>query len=137
MILLDTHVLIWLIEGDVRLGHRTRRVIDRERSGNGAQIAAISIWETAMLADKNKVVLSRSPTQWFDAVLSAPGFKLAPISPAIAIDAGSLPGDIHGDPADRLIIATARSFGCPIATADRKILTYAAAGHLQVVDARR
>lgn len=90
-----------------------------------------------MLVDKDKISLSRPVREWFEAVLAVPGFGLADMTVAIGADAGSLPGDIHGDPADRIIIATARALGCPVLTADRKILAYAAVGHLQAVDARR
>lgn len=135
MMILDTHTLIWLIEGDPRIGRQTRQSIDRARAGDGAHIAAITLWETAMLVSKNKLALSRAVQPWFDAVLSAPGFRLAPITPIIGVDAGSLSGNVHGDPADRLIIATARALGCPLMTADHKILAYAANGHVQAIDA--
>jgi PIN domain nuclease of toxin-antitoxin system len=137
MILLDTHALIWLIEGDDQLGDKAVHLIDRERAEDGAMIAAISLWETAMLIDKDRVSLSRSLPQWFDLVLSSPGFHLVPISPLIGADAGTLPGSIHGDPADRLIIATARALGCAVATVDQRILDYAASGQVRAIDARR
>ena len=69
--------------------------------------------------------------------LTQAAIRLEPISPSIAIDAGQLPGGIHGDPADRIIIATSRHLGCPLLTTDRKILAYAAIGHLKAIDARR
>lgn len=137
MIVIDTHALIWLVEGDEKLGQKTARLIDQERTQDGVKIATISIWETAMLVDKNRVALSRSVSQWFDLVLTSPGFQLVPISPNIGVDAGSLPGRIHGDPADRLIIATARELGCPIISVDQKILDYAVEGHVEAIDARR
>lgn len=90
-----------------------------------------------MLVDKGKLSLGRAVVGWFEAVLATPGFSLADLTVAIGADAGSLPGDIHGDPADRLIVATARALGSPILTADRKILDYAATGHVQAINARR
>ena len=137
MIVIDTHALVWMIEGDARLGRQATERVDGERAGDGVAIAAITLWEAAMLVDKNRVVLSRSIDGWFDAVLAAEGFNLAAITPSIGIDAGSLPGGIHGDPADRLIIATARALGCPVLTVDRNILGYAEAGHVGALDARR
>ena len=68
-------------------------------------------------------------------VLRAPGLDLAPIEPVIAIDSVRLPGDFHADPADRLVIATARHRRVPLVTADQAILAYAAEGHVQVIDA--
>ena len=81
--------------------------------------------------------LSRAVAPWFEGVLATQGYRLADLTTAIGADAGTLPGGIHGDPADRIIIATARAFGCPVLTADRKILAYATVGHLQAIDARR
>ena len=117
MILFDTQALVWYIEGNRRLGSQAKKTIERERAGDGALICPISIWEAAMLVDKRKLVLSRAVRDWFDAVLATPGFLLSDMTVAIGADAGGLPGDIHGDPADRLIIATARSLGCPLLTA--------------------
>lgn len=136
VILLDTQALIWLIEGNPRLGDKARMIIERERIGREATIAPISVWEAAMLVDKGKITLSSAVRDWFQAVLAEPGFRLADLTVAMGADAGSLPGDIHGDPADRLIIATARALGCPVLTSDTLILHYAKAGHVQAIDAR-
>ena len=65
--------------------------------------------------------------------MAGPGVKTAPFTPEIAIDASSLPGNLHGDPADRLIISTARHLGIPVVTRDQRMIAYAAAGHIQVV----
>lgn len=137
VILIDTQALVWLVEGNHRLGAVARRIIDRERAGDVVLITLISVWEVSMLTDKGRLVLSRPVLGWFDAVLAARGFRLADWTVAIAADAGQLPGDIHGDPADRMIIATARALGCPVLTVDRRILDYAEAGHVQAIDARR
>jgi PIN domain nuclease of toxin-antitoxin system len=99
-------------------------------------ISPITFWEVSMLVDKGKLTLGRSLTEWMEAVLDQPGFRIEPVEPRVAVDAGSLPGEIHGDPADRIIIATARHLECPVLTTDRKIIEYAAAGHLQAIDAR-
>lgn len=137
MIVIDTHALVWAIEADPRLGPGGRRLIEDERAADRVGISAITVWEAAMLIDKQRLVLGKAVNDWFTHVLADPSFELLPLSPAVAIDAGLLPGDIHGDPADRLIIATARAHGCPVLTADRRILAYAAQGHLQAIDAGR
>ena len=137
MLLLDTHVLIWMVEADDRLGRRGRTAVDDARVSGGAMVSPISAWEAAMLERKGKLGLGKPIAMWFEAVLATPGFVLAELTVAIGADAGSLPGDIHGDPADRLIVATARALGCSLLTADRKIIAYAAAGHVQAIDARR
>lgn len=88
-----------------------------------------------MLVDKGRLELGRPLRDWMDNTLGLPGIRLAALEPVIAMDAGSLPGDIHGDPSDRIIIATARWLGCPLLTADRRILRYAEQGHVRVVNA--
>ena len=90
-----------------------------------------------MLTDKAKLTLSMPVREWFERVLSAPGFKLAEMTIAVGVDAATLAGGIHGDQADRILIATARGLNCTFLTADRAVLAYAKAGHVQAIDARR
>ncbi len=90
-----------------------------------------------MLTQKGRLALGRETGAWLKEALSLPGISLAPITPDIAVDSVGLPGDFHADPADRLIIATARQANATLLTADRAILDYAAAGHLHAVDAGR
>jgi PIN domain nuclease of toxin-antitoxin system len=136
LILLDTQVLVWLAQGDVRLGKSARDIISREASADGAVISPISFWEISMLTEKGRISLGMDVLNWMETVLAQPGIRLEQVSPAIAIDAGRLPGNIHGDPADRLIVATARHLVCPVLTTDRKILAYADQGHVQAMEAR-
>ncbi len=88
-----------------------------------------------MLVGKGRLNLDRHPLAWMERILSNPRVTLAPIDPRVAVEAGLLPRSIHSDPADRLLIATAKAFGCPMLTPDRKLLTYAEEGHLQAIDA--
>jgi PIN domain nuclease of toxin-antitoxin system len=136
MIVIDTHVLVWLVQEDRRLGVAAKAVVEKERGSTGALIPAIMSWEVAMLVDKEKLALGMEAGLWFTHILAAGGFRWMALTPEIGIDAGALPGTIHGDPADRLMIATARHLDCPLVTADEKILAYAAAGHLKAIDAR-
>ncbi|WP_174279634.1 type II toxin-antitoxin system VapC family toxin [Sphingomonas bacterium] len=136
MIVIDTHALVWMVEGGPDLGSRAQSLIVAELEDDGVLIAPISFWELAMLVDKGRLTLGRPVVAWWNRVLLEPGFVVADLTAEIGADAGMLPGNIHGDPADRLIIATARSINCPVLTADGKILDYAAAGHVQVIDAR-
>jgi PIN domain nuclease of toxin-antitoxin system len=136
LILLDTQVLVWFAQEDSRLQDGAKLLIEQETAADEAMISPISFWEVAMLVDKGKLPLGHRPLDWMMAILDGIGFRIEPVAPIIAIDAGSLPGDIHGDPADRIIVATARHLGCPLLTTDRKILDYAAAGHLRAIDAR-
>ena len=137
MIILDTHALIWAVDDDPRLGSAGRAAVAESTVAVGLGISAITPWEIALLAEKGRLHLGRDVGNWIDFVLSLPGIRLMPILPAIAIDSVRLPGVFHADPADRLIIATARHHGAPLLTADRTILAYAAGGHVSVIDASR
>jgi len=136
LILLDTHVLIWAVEDHSDLGRQAVQAIERAESAGGAYVSAITTWEVSMLAAKRKLSFRPDVGTWVKKVLAKPGLHLAPISPAIGVDAGQLPGDLHGDPADRLIVATARILNFPLLTADRQILAYGATGTVDVIDAR-
>jgi PIN domain nuclease of toxin-antitoxin system len=136
LILLDSNALIWLTAGDPTLGSKARRRIEAEASSGNIYISAMSFWEVAMLLDKNRLELDKGLHGWAAAVLEMPGVNIVHVDLDIALAAGSLPGGIHGDPADRIIVATARALGCPVLTSDRQILAYAEAGHVTAVDAR-
>jgi PIN domain nuclease of toxin-antitoxin system len=135
VILLDTHVLLWLVEGHDRLGRQTKRRIESE--AGDIHLSAMSFWEIAMLIDKRRIALAMPLEAWMERLFATGGFKTVGIDPAIAADAGSLPDRIHGDPCDRMLIATARSMACPILTGDGAILDYAALGHVAAIDAGR
>lgn len=135
MIVLDTHVLIWAMEGDGRLGSQSGRLIEDAAREAGLFVSAITPWEVAMSTEKGRLALGRDVGAWLGAALALPGIRLAPITPTVAIDSVRLPGDFHADPADRLIIATARELGAPLLTAERAILDYGNKGHVVARDA--
>ena len=109
----DTHVWVWSAAGDARAGKL------RAFSGT-AVVSAISQWEVSMLAMKGRLVLKPDEETWFSANL-APPVSLAPLSAEISLTSCRLP-DFHGDPADRIIVATAMTMGIPLITADEKII---------------
>ncbi len=135
MIVLDTHVLIWAVGGDRRLGKTARGAIEKSLQTDRAAVSAITPWEIAMLVEKGRLRLGCEVRSWIDDTLALPGIFLAPIDPAIAIDSVRLPGEFHADPADRFIVSTARRFDAPLITADRAILAYAAAGYVRAMNA--
>ncbi len=135
MILLDTHPIIWFTLGNHSLGRKAQEIVLHSIEEDEAIVSPISFWEASMLAKKGRVVFGRPVQDWTTSLLST-GIHLAALSPEIAVAAGQLPGDIHGDPADRLIIATARALDYSLLTADRQILAYGAQGHVSVIDAR-
>jgi PIN domain nuclease of toxin-antitoxin system len=137
VILLDTNSFLWSSLGDSRLGESSRRQLETAQLQRELYLSPISVWEVAMLVDKGRLTLTSPTKEWVEQAAGSHDLRWAGLTAAIAADAGHLPGRIHRDPADRMIIATARSLNCPLLTADRKILDYAKAGHVQALDARR
>lgn len=137
MTLLDTHVLIWFAEGNERLGAEARLRIERQLADSDAMMSAITFWEIAMLVRRHRLSLTQSAEEWVDTFCERSRIKIADVSKQIALKAGALGEEIHGDPIDRIIIATARHHGAPLLTADRAILAYGAAGHVETIDAGR
>ena len=90
----------------------------------GLGVSIISCWEIAKKIQIGKLQLDRSLDAWMDAGLRYPGIRLLPLTPAIVIESTRLPGEFHRDPADQLIVATARVINCPILTADTRMLEY-------------
>lgn len=131
MILLDTHVLLWTSYGDPRLGSQARRLLEAEWSAENVGVSALSFWEIAMLVHKGRLGLELSPEDWRRRQLAA-GLIEIPVDGDIAFRAGLL-SDMHGDPADRIIVATALA-GHTLATGDREILAWP--GRLNRLDAR-
>jgi len=135
MILLDTHVLLWLAEDEARLGKRTREIIASSAAAGNVAVSAISFWEIGMLLSKNRIGLVVSLADFAEAVADKQAFKVIPVDSKIAVETANLPRGIHRDPADRMLIATARHLTCPLATTDSRILAYSAEGHVRTLDA--
>jgi PIN domain nuclease of toxin-antitoxin system len=122
MILLDTHVLVWLDEGGPRLGKSALQRIDAEFGAGKLAVSAISFWEIAMLIQKGRLDMRLEMDVWRKELLKN-GLYEIPLDGAIAIRAGGLQ-EFHGDPADRLIVATAIQTSSILMTADQKILAW-------------
>lgn len=133
--LLDTHAFVWLIDGDKRIKNtRTFNSIVKASEVSGLRVSVISVWEIAMLEAKSRLKFTVDINDWVDQALQAPGVICEPLSPHVAVNSARLPGTFHGDPADRIIVATARYLQCPVVTADKKILSYAHAGYVKAVE---
>jgi PIN domain nuclease of toxin-antitoxin system len=135
LLLLDTHVWIWLMLANPELTDSGRQVINRAAASGQLRIAAISVWEAALLASRGRVVVDRPLARWIMEAVSAPGLLIEPLLPQIAVEASSLPETFHRDRADRLIVATARVENATLMTRDQRILDYAARGHLTAIAA--
>lgn len=134
-LLLDTHVWIWLVNGDPALAGEALAAIERAAAAGSVLVSAISVWEVAMLEAKGRIVLAKACVQWVKEALLAPGLALAPLTPEIAVESCQLPGALHDDPADRIIVATARVADATLVTKDERIFAYGAAGHVPVLAA--
>ncbi|HJN29314.1 MAG TPA: type II toxin-antitoxin system VapC family toxin [Candidatus Latescibacteria bacterium] len=129
--LLDTHIWIWwMIGADPLRSSPARERIARAIDEESARVSVISVWEVGMLEAHKRISLTVDVETWTRQALSSPGLSLAPLTPDIALASSRLPGEIHGDPADRMLIATARSLGATLVTRDRRILEYSQAGHV-------
>ena len=123
MIVLDTHIWIWWVHGDPSLTADQERFIqDHEADGLGVSI--ISCWEVAKLLERGRLILPCAVGDWFDQALSYPGVQLLNLTTTIVVDSTQLPTGFHKDPADQLIVSTARVHGCALLTADQKIISY-------------
>lgn len=133
-LVLDTHVWVKFVAG-APLAKRARAAIERAASaGGGVLIASISLWEIARLTAAGRLRLGDRPARWFDAALAAVAGEVVDVSPDIALTAAGL--SCHGDPADRLIIATAIERGAVLVTRDEAILEHAARSkELRVLEA--
>src|SRR5580704_8499947 len=130
-LLLDTHFWIWLQNGEpgVFTGP-IRRAIEAAAAGGRLCLSVISVWEVAMLESKGRIELTLPCGLWVKQALAIPGLAVVPLTPEIAIESCNLPPPFHGDPADRLIVATARNMGARLLTRDRKIIEYGRKRHL-------
>jgi PIN domain nuclease of toxin-antitoxin system len=134
-LLLDTHIWLWVVAGSTELSASARQAIDKAGAQGALRIAAISLWEIALLASRGRIVLGKSISLWLDEALAEPGPAIEPLNQQVAIESYALPEVFHPDPADRVIVATARVTGAVLMTRDRQILNYAARGHLTAIAA--
>jgi PIN domain nuclease of toxin-antitoxin system len=124
MILLDTHVLFWWISEKSKLTPPAIAAIEAEIPGGQILISSMSVWEVTMLVAAGRRTLSVSVPDWIAGFENIAEVTFIPVDNDIAVQPVLLPDGFHKDPADRIIVATARKFGAPIITADQKIRSY-------------
>ena len=123
MIVVDTHIWVWWVHGDSSLSSSTHSLLDSsEQTGIG--VSAISCWEVAKLVERGRLTLPCPVFDWLQQALAYPGVRLVELSPRICVESTQLPGRFHRDPADQIIVATARVLDAPLVTVDSKILAY-------------
>lgn len=118
---LDTCALVWLVQGSDRLSREVQAAIDDAET---VFVSAITAWEISLKAERKQLDLPSVPEVWFNAALESHGLTLYPLSVTVLTKATRLP-ELHRDPADRFIIASAVEENCPVVTADRKFSGYA------------
>ncbi len=123
MILLDTHIWIWWVDRRPRLKEWQKQII-QENEERGLGISTISCWEAAKLVEIGKLSIACPIKEWMEGALAYPGIRLIELTPQISIESTQLPGEFHKDPADQIIVATARMYDFSLLTADEKILDY-------------
>jgi PIN domain nuclease of toxin-antitoxin system len=124
MIVLDTHAWIWWVSSPEYLSNKAKQIIDKAVTERKVFISCISTWEVAVLVSRGRLKLTMNPIDWVAASEALPFFDFVPVSNSIALKSNQLPGVLHNDPADRIIIATAISLGAVLVTKDEKIRNY-------------
>ncbi len=134
LLLLDTCAAIWVANGDKLLSGATDAINLATEERQAVQISPITAWEIGILVARGRISIAGRPQSWYSRLLATPGVEAAKMSEEILIESSFLPGVPPNDPADRIIIASARELGLRIITRDKKILAYADAGHVQAVE---
>ena len=126
MIVLDTHVLIWWVNGDNHLSESARLAIERELKREDGQIlvSSITAWEIALLVEKSRLALTMDVDEWLRTVARIEGVRFVPVDNEVAVHSVRLPSEFHPDPADRIITALARHHAVSLVTGDAKMRGY-------------
>lgn len=124
MIVLDTHALIWWVNGANQLSKPAKNAIESEHQKGEILISAITAWEIAMLVKKNRLTLTKEISDWLQIVNGINNVRFIPLDNELAVLSVQLPGDFHADPADRIITALARKYDATLVTFDQKIRAY-------------
>ena len=135
-LLLDTHCWIWLQAG--QLERFSQGVVERIRQAGARgmlRVSVISVWEIALLESKGRIRIHMDRLEWVRRALETPGLSLVPLTPEIAVESTRLPGNLHADPADRILVATARDLGACLMTRDQALLDYGRKRHARIVSA--
>ena len=121
-VVLDTHAWVWWIEGDNRLGRKTLRALDELPQSERPIVCDVSIWEIATLLALGRWNCELPFESWLEKATHSRTVTVVPITAVVGVELTRLPADLHKDPADRIIISTARTLKLPLLTLDRRIL---------------
>jgi PIN domain nuclease of toxin-antitoxin system len=132
-LLLDTHAAIWITDGQPLAATAVEAINAAHHTRNTVFVSAITAWEIGLLVSRNRLSLVAQPARWFQRLLAIPGVRLADLSPDILIASSFLPGNPPRDPADRILLATARDLGATLITRDRWLLKYGEEGQVSTI----
>jgi len=126
MIVLDTHALVWWVNGSDELSDTANKAIQqaREHPEGLILVSSISAWEIAMLVQKERLLLTVPVDDWLATVAALDAVRFVPVDNDVAIESTRLPGQFHADPADRMIVALTRHLSATLVTADKRIRNY-------------
>ena len=122
--LLDTHAWLWWVTEDRRLSQRAKATIQKSQREDALWLSLISMWEIGKKVEKDQLVLDRPLDQWLDLATTLSGLHLAELTRPILVESCQLPRPFPGDPADQIIVATARHHEAVVVTKDRRIQDY-------------
>ena len=122
--LLDTHAWLWWVSEDRQLSTKARAAIKKSQDEHGLSLSFISIWEVAKKIEKGQLALDRPLDEWLDAATTVPGLRIVELTRPILVESCRLPQPFIGDPADQILVATARHDGSTLITKDRRIRAY-------------
>lgn len=132
-LLLDTHTAIWLTENQPIASTAVEAIDAAYQKGGALLVSPITAWEVGLLVSRNRISLVADPKRWFQRLLAIQGVRLADLSSDILIAASFLPGTPPRDPADRILLATARDLGATLVTRDRLLLKYGEDGQVRTI----
>jgi PIN domain nuclease of toxin-antitoxin system len=124
LIVLDSHAWVWWVSSPDQLSPPARRAIENAIEARAVHVSCISTWEVALLVANGRLTLTMDVTDWIAHCQGLPFLRFVPVDNAIALGSIRLPEPLHRDPADRLIVATARSLGVPLVTKDTRLRRY-------------
>ena len=131
-LLLDTNAAIWLSRDELKAS-ASEKLDEAARMGIATYLSPITAWEVGQLVSRNRLSLGTTPQRWFARILAMPNVHLAALSPEILIASSFLPGEPPNDPADRILLATARDLGATLITRDRSLLKYGEEGQVSTI----
>jgi len=132
-LLLDTNAAIWLARDELKAS-ASEKLDEAARMGVATYLSPITAWEVGQLVSRNRLSLGATPQRWFARILAMPNVHLAELSPDILFASSFLPGNPPRDPADRILLATARDLGATLITRDRALLKYGEDGQVSTIE---